>query len=96
MRQLFKSPILRSPILPIALAILLAPVPALTQVVGNSFGESIDVRVVNVEAVVTDKSGTRVFGLTPDDFRLLVDGEEVPIEFFTEFRGGEALRDVGS
>ncbi len=55
------------------------------------FGESIDVRVVNVEAVVTDRSGKRVTGLKPGDFRLRVDGKEVPIEYFTEVHGGNAL-----
>src|SRR3954471_13683568 len=46
----------------------------------QTFGESIDVRVVNVEAVVVDKKGERVRGLSAADFRLLVDGREVPIE----------------
>jgi VWFA-related protein len=55
------------------------------------FGESIDVRVVNVEAVVTDRSGNRVTGLKPGDFRLRVDGKEVPIEYFTEVHDGNAL-----
>ncbi|HYG65422.1 MAG TPA: VWA domain-containing protein [Thermoanaerobaculia bacterium] len=55
------------------------------------FGEEIDVRVVNVEAVVTDRQGNRVPGLQPGDFRLLVDGKEVPIEYFTEVRGGQAV-----
>ena len=55
------------------------------------FGEIIDVRVINVEVVVTDKEGNRVPGLTPDQFRLLIDGEEVPIEFFTEIRSGIAM-----
>ncbi len=55
----------------------------------SSFGESIDVRVVNVEAVVTDRRGQRVPGLTAADFRLLVDGREVPIDYFTEVQGGE-------
>ncbi|HEX8100775.1 MAG TPA: VWA domain-containing protein, partial [Actinomycetota bacterium] len=54
----------------------------------GSFGESIDVRVVNVEAVVTDSHGNRVRGLTAGDFRLKVDGKEVPIEFFTEIASG--------
>jgi VWFA-related protein len=54
------------------------------------FGEVLDVRVVNVEVVVTDKQGARVRGLTPADFRLTVDGDEVPIEFFTEVVGGVA------
>jgi VWFA-related protein len=53
------------------------------------FGEAIDVRVVNVEAVVTDKRGNRIQGLTAADFRLLVDGKEVPIDYFTEVVGGE-------
>src|SRR5436190_2175846 len=44
------------------------------------FGESIDVRVVNVEAVVTDRGGTRVRGLAAGDFRLLVDGKGVYID----------------
>jgi VWFA-related protein len=55
------------------------------------FGASLDVRVVNVEAVVTDRKGNRVEGLTAADFRLLVDGREVPVEYFTEVRGGKAV-----
>jgi len=54
------------------------------------FDDSIDVRVVNVEAVVTDKDGNRVPGLTAKDFRLVVDGKPVDIEYFTEVREGEA------
>lgn len=50
----------------------------------NSYTESIDVRVVNVEAVVTDRRGNRVQGLKTSDFRLLVDGKEVPVDYFTE------------
>jgi VWFA-related protein len=62
-----------------------APAP---QGVDGSFGEAIDVRVVNVEAVVTGRDDERVRGLTGQDFRLLVDGREVPIEFFTEIVEG--------
>ncbi len=51
-------------------------------------GETIDVRVVNVEVVATDAEGKRVNGLTAGDFRLLVDGQEVPIEYFTEVADG--------
>jgi VWFA-related protein len=53
-------------------------------------GESIDVRVVNVEAVVTDRRGHPVRGLAAADFQLLVDGREVPIDYFTEIREGQA------
>ncbi|MCB1057074.1 MAG: VWA domain-containing protein, partial [Acidobacteria bacterium] len=53
------------------------------------FGEIIDVRVVNVEVVVTDRDGNRVSGLQPEDFRLTVDGRETPIQYFSEVRGGQ-------
>ncbi|HEY0781071.1 MAG TPA: hypothetical protein VGE98_01345, partial [Thermoanaerobaculia bacterium] len=55
------------------------------------FGEQIDVRVVNLEVVVTDKDGNRVSGLKPSDLRLSIDGKPAPIEFFTEVRGGTAI-----
>jgi VWFA-related protein len=73
-------------------AVLLAavlPAAAQKQEV-QTFGESIDVRVVNVEAVITDKKGGRVRGLSAADFRLLVDGREVPIEYCTEIEEGKA------
>ena len=54
------------------------------------FGEEIDVRVINVEVVVTDGKGNRVTDLKPGDFRLKVDGKPVPIEYFTEIREGQA------
>ena len=57
--------------------------------------DRVDVRVINVEVVVTDKQGVRAHGLEPEDFRLLVDGEHVPIDFFTEVRGGDALAQSG-
>ena len=52
------------------------------------FSEVLDVRVVNLEVVVTDKSGIPLRGLRVDDFSLTVDGEEVPIEYFSEIRSG--------
>jgi VWFA-related protein len=56
----------------------------------------LDVRVVNLEVVVTEK-GVRVTGLRPEDFILTVDGKEVAIEYFTEVLGGRAvLRDEES
>jgi VWFA-related protein len=59
--------------------------------VGPLFGETIEVRVVNVEAVVTDKKGNRVPDLKPEDFRLKVDGKPVKIDYFNEVRGGQAI-----
>ena len=65
-------------------------VPATAQDEANPFGEIIDVRVVNLEVVVT-RGGERVQGLSPEDFVLKVDGSEVPIEYFTEVQGGAAV-----
>jgi VWFA-related protein len=62
----------------------------------GTFGEAIDVRVVNVEAVVTDSQGKRVQGLAAGDFRLTVDGKEAPIEFFTEIADGEPVTGVAA
>lgn len=57
----------------------------------EDFGERIDVRAVNVEAVITDRKGNRVSGLTAEDLELLVDGKPMPLEFFLEVRGGKAV-----
>ncbi|HSL85155.1 MAG TPA: VWA domain-containing protein [Thermoanaerobaculia bacterium] len=57
----------------------------------ESFGESLDVVVVGVEAVVTDRDGNRVPGLEREDFRLLVDGRETPIAYFSEVREGREV-----
>jgi len=54
----------------------------------GGFGESIEVRVVNVDVFVTDRHGARVSGLTRDDFILEVDGKPVPISnFYAEVAG---------
>jgi VWFA-related protein len=55
------------------------------------FTESVEVRVVNVEVVVTDREGNRIPGLRPSDFELVVDGEVVGIDYFTEVAGGRAV-----
>ena len=54
------------------------------------FGEVLDVRVVNLEVVVTDRDGVPIFGLGPDAFDLKIDDESVPIEYFSEVRAGVA------
>lgn len=55
------------------------------------FGEEVDVRVVNLEAVVEDAEGNRVHGLAAEDFRILVDGNEVDIDYFTEILENRAV-----
>ncbi len=81
--------------------LLLLPLLVLPAAVGQTpppgplpggFSEIIDVRVVNLEVVVTDRDGIPVRGLGPDDLVLKVDGQEVPIEYFTEVLGGRAVR----
>ncbi|HVS65646.1 MAG TPA: VWA domain-containing protein [Thermoanaerobaculia bacterium] len=76
---------------------LLASLPALSQPVLSQpaetpvFSEVVDVRVVNVEVVVTDRRGNRITGLGADDFELIVDGEVAPIGYFSEVRDGAAV-----
>ncbi|HSS48810.1 MAG TPA: VWA domain-containing protein [Thermoanaerobaculia bacterium] len=55
------------------------------------FGETVEVRVVNIEVVVTDKDGNRVAGLKPGDFRLKVNGKPVPVDYFSEILGGQSV-----
>ncbi|MDE2851359.1 MAG: VWA domain-containing protein [Acidobacteriota bacterium] len=55
------------------------------------FADTIDVRVVNVEVVVTDREGYRILGLDASDFELLVDGRPVPVSYFTEVDDGRAI-----
>ncbi|HYG61811.1 MAG TPA: VWA domain-containing protein, partial [Thermoanaerobaculia bacterium] len=48
----------------------------------ESFSDTFDVNVVNVEVFVTDQHGQRVSGLTRDDFQILEDGKPVEITNF--------------
>lgn len=68
-----------------------AQAPAAATETVSAFGDVLEVRVVNLEVVVTDAEGKRVPGLQRGDFRLLVDGKAVPIHYFTEVREGQAL-----
>lgn len=74
------------------LALASAPV-ARAQGSAGAFGEALEVRVVNVEVVVTDRDGNRATGLGPEDFRLRVAGRSVPIEYFAEIREGRTRTD---
>lgn len=51
--------------------------------------ETIEVRLLEVDAVVTDKKGAPVHGLTRDDFELLENGRPQWITNFSEFREAE-------
>src|SRR5581483_5387945 len=54
-------------------------------------GTTIDVSIVNVDAVVTDRAGHRVRGLTQDDFEILENGRPQPI---SNFAGLSQARDA--
>jgi VWFA-related protein len=51
-------------------------------------GETIDVSIVNVDVVVTDRKGNRVTGLTKNDFEIAEDGKPQAISNFAEYGGG--------
>ena len=53
--------------------------------------ETMDIRVVNVDVVVTDKKGKTVTGLTKDDFQLFENGVPKTISNFYEVEGPKAL-----
>ena len=67
------------------------------------FAERVEVEVVNVDVIVTDREKRRVLDLRRDDFELLVDGRPVPIEYFAAprppavpaTRGGELRHPPG-
>ena len=55
------------------------------------FGETVDVRVVNLEVVVEDRQGNRVPGLGAEEFQLQVDGHVVPLDYFSEVADAQAV-----
>ncbi|MEM6796802.1 MAG: VWA domain-containing protein, partial [Acidobacteriota bacterium] len=61
--------------------------PALAQEVGESFFDTVEVDLVNLEVFVTDRDGRPVTGLTAADFEVYRDGEPVDI---TNFYAAEA------
>ena len=54
----------------------------------ETFGETIDVRVVNVDVWVTDRDGNPVTGLVAGDFEVREDGRPVELSNFFEFTDG--------
>ena len=66
-------------VLAASLLIVLAHAAAYAQ-----FGETVEVRVTNVDAIVTDKNGEPVTGLTKDDFLVFEDGTPQQITHFAE------------
>ncbi len=78
------------PCLLVGLWLLAGDVSGQQRTTAAGFTDAVDVRVVNVEVVVTDPQGRRAQGLKAEDFQLFVDGEPEPIGFFAEVAGGRA------
>lgn len=72
-------------------ALLLLPGALVTRAQDDLFFDTVDVRVVNVEVMVTDKDGNPVTGLTQDDFEIYEDGERVEITNFAAVERGETV-----
>jgi VWFA-related protein len=74
----------RPAVLLLLLSLILPAGPLPAQV--PTFGATVEVRIANIDVVVTRKDGQHVEGLTGDDFTLLVDGKPEPITNFYEVR----------
>lgn len=77
----------------LALLLLLpgAPLAAQTEVAEETFADEIEVSLVNLEVVVTDRKGKSVSGLGREDFQVLEDGKPVEItNFYAEIGSGTA------
>jgi VWFA-related protein len=57
--------------------------------------ENIDVRIINVDVIVTDKRGNFVPDLKPEDFTILENGVPKPITNFYEVQGSVAKASLG-
>ena len=75
-------------------SLLFLPVVAFPQT--QTFGESIEVRVANIDVIVTTRQGGKVSGLRAEDFQLLVDGKQQPISNFYEVRRGTPTTSTGA
>lgn len=64
---------------------LCTPALAASPAAPPTFGEAVEVNVVNVDVAATDSRGHRVTGLRKDDFELLEDGKRVAISDFDSF-----------
>ncbi|MCP4661306.1 MAG: VWA domain-containing protein [bacterium] len=60
------------------------------------FFETVDVNVVNIEVIVTDKAGKPVTGLGRDDFEVYEDGERMKLSNFYAVEGRESVAPAGA
>jgi VWFA-related protein len=81
----------------LVLFLFLFTLPTVAQSRLPQSSETIDVSIVNVDVVVTDKKGARVRGLTKDDFVIRESGRVQPITNFAEYAtvGRESMQVQG-
>ncbi|HVG10715.1 MAG TPA: VWA domain-containing protein [Thermoanaerobaculia bacterium] len=72
----------RTPLLLLPLLVFGMPLAAQTEIAEETFTDQIEVSLVNLEVVVTDKKGKSVPGLQREDFQVLEDGKPVEITNF--------------
>ena len=72
----------------VAVTLFLAAAPALVAQNETFFSEVLEIRVTNVDVIVTGRDGKPITGLTRDDFELYEDGVRKDISNFLEMRGG--------
>ena len=64
------------------------------QLARRTYTDTLEVKSLNLEVVVADRDGQRAPELAMGDFKLFVDDEPVPIEYFTEVRNGAYVHTV--
>ena len=75
--------------MPLSRAVLLLALFALPLLAQPRYGETVEVRLIEVEAVVTDRDGNPVHGLTADDFEIFEGRARQPITNFIEYGSAE-------
>ena len=73
-------------------ALLLSIAAAPQEIPAPRIDQTIEVELVNVDVVITDKKGNRIKGLTREDFVIKENGRIQPITNFAEYRSG--IQDV--
>lgn len=72
----------------LALGSAMAPGTSTARAQQDEFADTVDVTVINVDAVVTGPDGRSIRGLSAEDFELRVGGRPVPIDYFARVEGG--------
>ena len=70
---------------------LLSASVALAQQPSTGFHEEVEVRVMDLDVVVTDRAGRPVTDLKREDFTVKVGGKVVPIDYFAKVEEGGIL-----